>query len=502
MSRLSGAGAPAANSATTNRRGVPVDLGTRVHRPSTSAATRGVSGLACPKRAEPAEGLLPSASRPIPRTADDLVHLLHVCAAPRVTRPVSPATAPAYSIGPVAQALPKNAELAAQFDLLADLMELEGATRSGSRAYRKAAARIRETRAPSRSSRSTGAPRSCRGSARRSRRRSSRRSRTARSHALTKRKAEVPPEVAIVHAPARARAEDGAAALAGARDHHRRRPARRGRGAASCAGWPGSARSRRRRSSPRSPSRRRPRGRSARCSGRRCRSCAPSRPSVAAHPAAVEVSIAGSARRFRETVRDLDLIATATDARALLDAFCALPWVVEVAAQGRHEGDGRRARTACASTCASSRRSRYGNLLQHFTGSKDHNVALREAAVRRGLSVSEYGIAEVETGEVHAFATEEEVYALPRLRVDPARAARERRRARGGAQRGAAEARRARRPARRPAHAHDLVGRQGHARGDGRPGDREGLRRTTRSATTPTGCATAGSSSSTRRSTR
>ena len=51
-------------------------------------------------------------------------------------------------------------------------------------------------RAPSRSSRSTGARRSCRGSARRSRRRSSRRSRTARSHALTKRKAEVPPEVA------------------------------------------------------------------------------------------------------------------------------------------------------------------------------------------------------------------------------------------------------------------------------------------------------------------
>src|SRR5262249_25110314 len=52
------------------------------------------------------------------------------------------------------------------------------------------------------------------------------------------------------------------------------------------------------------------------------------------------------------------------------------------------------------------------NLLQHFTGSKDHNVALREAAVRRGLSVSEYGVTEVESGEVHAFATEAEVYAF------------------------------------------------------------------------------------------
>jgi DNA polymerase (family 10) len=52
----------------------------------------------------------------------------------------------------------------------------------------------------------------------------------------------------------------------------------------------------------------------------------------------------------------------------------------------------------------------YGNLLQHFTGSARHNVALREAAVRRGLSVSEYSVTEVETGEEHAFATEEEVY--------------------------------------------------------------------------------------------
>src|SRR5207253_4479734 len=55
---------------------------------------------------------------------------------------------------------------------------------------------------------------------------------------------------------------------------------------------------------------------------------------LAAHPAARQVSIAGSARRYRETVRDLDLIATANDAGALLDAFCSAPWVVEVAARG------------------------------------------------------------------------------------------------------------------------------------------------------------------------
>ncbi len=53
----------------------------------------------------------------------------------------------------------------------------------------------------------------------------------------------------------------------------------------------------------------------------------------------------------------------------------------------------------------------YGNLLQHFTGSKDHNVALREDAVRRGLSVSEYGVLDVESGETFQAADEEAVYA-------------------------------------------------------------------------------------------
>jgi DNA polymerase (family 10) len=67
----------------------------------------------------------------------------------------------------------------------------------------------------------------------------------------------------------------------------------------------------------------------------------------------------------------------------------------------------------------------YGNLLQHFTGSKNHNVALREDAVRRGLSVSEYSVTVVETGEEHRFADEAEVYRFlgydwiePELRED------------------------------------------------------------------------------------
>ena len=127
------------------------------------------------------------------------------------------------------------------------------------------------------------------------------------------------------------------------------------------------------------------------------------------HPAAVEVSGAGSVRRGRETFRDLDVIATATDPAALIGHFVTLPWVLEIAAQGDTKA-----------TVVTKQGLRldlrvvppedYGSLLQHFTGSKDHNVALREDAQRRGLSISEYGVTVVEDGEVHRFRTEEELY--------------------------------------------------------------------------------------------
>ncbi len=128
------------------------------------------------------------------------------------------------------------------------------------------------------------------------------------------------------------------------------------------------------------------------------------------HPASVEVSEAGSARRRQETFRDLDVIATATDAPALIEHFVGLPWVSEVVAGGETKAtvifnDGVRVDLRVVPPEC------FGNLLQHFTGSKDHNVALREAAVRKGLSISEYGVTTVETGDVATFATEEELYA-------------------------------------------------------------------------------------------
>jgi len=127
------------------------------------------------------------------------------------------------------------------------------------------------------------------------------------------------------------------------------------------------------------------------------------------HPAAVKVSEAGSARRRKETFRDLDIIATAKDPEALIDYFTKLKWVIEVVAKGptkatvlSNEGLRFDLRVVPPES--------YGNLLQHFTGSKDHNVALRERAVKDGFSVSEYSITVVETGEELTFAEEEQVY--------------------------------------------------------------------------------------------
>jgi DNA polymerase (family 10) len=130
-----------------------------------------------------------------------------------------------------------------------------------------------------------------------------------------------------------------------------------------------------------------------------------------AHPAAVRVSEAGSVRRRKETFRDLDVIATATDPAALTRFFTELDWVEEVIALGdskatvvSHHGlrfDLRVVPPEC-----------YGDLLQHFTGSKEHNVALREEAQRRGLSVSEYGVTVLETGKLRTFEAEEDLYAF------------------------------------------------------------------------------------------
>jgi len=120
--------------------------------------------------------------------------------------------------------------------------------------------------------------------------------------------------------------------------------------------------------------------------------------------------VAGSARRYRETVKDVDVVAAVTDRVAAAKAFTSGEWVAGVESRG----DSRIAARAHDGTIVELRMvppGCYGNLLQHLTGSKAHNVALREAAVRRKLSVSEYGIEDTRTGEVWSSDDEAEVYA-------------------------------------------------------------------------------------------
>ncbi|HEX6228746.1 MAG TPA: DNA polymerase/3'-5' exonuclease PolX [Solirubrobacterales bacterium] len=127
------------------------------------------------------------------------------------------------------------------------------------------------------------------------------------------------------------------------------------------------------------------------------------------HPAANRVEVAGSVRRWGETCKDIDLIATADQPTALANHLAGHPLI---AAAGKPGPNGVRAQThnGIAVDLRIVPPEAFGNLLQHFTGSKDHNVQLREEAVARGLSVSEHGITDTETGKVELCESEEEVY--------------------------------------------------------------------------------------------
>jgi DNA polymerase (family 10) len=136
------------------------------------------------------------------------------------------------------------------------------------------------------------------------------------------------------------------------------------------------------------------------------------------------VELAGSIRRQADSVKDIDIVATTTDPLALTEALGALHEIESVSAIS---DAGARARTHSGVTVELrlATPAQHGNLLQHFTGSGKHNAALREAAVRRGLHVSEYGVLDDASGTTHHCATEQEVYELlglayiePELRED------------------------------------------------------------------------------------
>jgi len=132
--------------------------------------------------------------------------------------------------------------------------------------------------------------------------------------------------------------------------------------------------------------------------------------SLREHPASDRVEAAGSLRRRADSVKDLDIIATASDPRALARTLGELELVESVQSSG-DAGARVTTHTGMKIDLKVVEPDQFGNVLQHFTGSKAHNVALRENAVRRGLHISEYGILDDETDETLRCASEEDVYA-------------------------------------------------------------------------------------------
>ena len=307
-----------------------------------------------------------------------------------------------------AVALPRNAEVIEQLELLADMLELEGTETFRVLAYRRAAQRIGETGGSIAQLALDGKAKELQGIGKTIEEKIVQIVETGEIEALAKRKARIPPDVvAFMRLPGlgpktarRIWLELDVTTLDGLREAAEQQRLRTLSGLGPKV-EENVLKALKERSKPKAPARP--------LLGNGLPAVLAAVEALRAHPTAEQVSEAGSVRRRRETFRDLDIIATATDAKALIDAFTGFDWVAEVAAKGgtkatviSHEGlrfDLRVVPPEC-----------YGNLLQHFTGSKNHNVAMREEAQRRGLSISEYGITEVESGEVHTFTSEQELY--------------------------------------------------------------------------------------------
>ncbi|HSC74183.1 MAG TPA: DNA polymerase/3'-5' exonuclease PolX [Gaiellaceae bacterium] len=307
----------------------------------------------------------------------------------------------------MSRTLPRNVDVADQLDLLADLLEIEGEASFRVLAYRKAATRIRETAGSVAELALNGRAKDLQGIGKTIEEKIIQVVEDGEMHALTKRKQIVPPEVVtFMRLPglgpktaARIWKELGVTTVEELKHAAEQEQLR------TLAGL--GAKTEERILKALAEQQQEPSDRRLLGDGLGALLAVVS--VLREHPAAVEVSEAGSARRRKETFRDLDIIATATDPEALIDYFTKLRWVVDVVAKGptkatvlSNEGLRFDLRVVPPES--------YGNLLQHFTGSKDHNLALRERAVKDGLSVSEYSITVVETGEELTYATEADVY--------------------------------------------------------------------------------------------
>jgi DNA polymerase (family 10) len=130
------------------------------------------------------------------------------------------------------------------------------------------------------------------------------------------------------------------------------------------------------------------------------------------------ISLAGSVRRMRETVKDIDILITSKRPAPVMEAFVALPDVAEVLAHGDTKSSVR-LREGIQADLRVVEPECFGAALQYFTGSKQHNIRVRELAQRRRLKVNEYGVFDEKTNRRVAGATEEDVYRAVGLPLVP-----------------------------------------------------------------------------------
>ncbi|WP_406442174.1 DNA polymerase/3'-5' exonuclease PolX [Streptomyces sp. NBC_00631] len=130
---------------------------------------------------------------------------------------------------------------------------------------------------------------------------------------------------------------------------------------------------------------------------------------LSAVPGCERCAYAGSLRRMRETIGDIDILAAAPGSAPLMKAFTGLPYVTEVIGQGATKTSVRTSKGLNVDLRVVPPDS-WGAALQYFTGSKAHNIRTRERAVHQKLKLSEYGLFDVESGEKIVSETEEEVY--------------------------------------------------------------------------------------------
>ncbi len=137
------------------------------------------------------------------------------------------------------------------------------------------------------------------------------------------------------------------------------------------------------------------------------------------------ISYAGSVRRMKETVKDIDILVSSKRPKEVMEAFLALPDLRQVLAKGDTKSSALFGEDQLQVDLRVVPIESYGAALQYFTGSKEHNVKLRALAQKKGLTINEYGVVREKDGKRIAGATEEEVYAAvglpfipPELRED------------------------------------------------------------------------------------